>query len=77
MIRFDSNLICQPDIEGYQVCITSFLGHNLMKEGILPDAGNVAKIMNWLVSKTVHDVRDILGLISHYHHFIRNFSDRV
>ena len=55
----------------------SFLGHNLTKEGILPNPENVAKILNWPVPKTVHDVRGILGLGSYYHHFIRNFSERV
>ena len=43
----------------------SFLGHNLSKEGILPDPENVAKILNWPVPKTVHDVRGILGLGSY------------
>ena len=55
----------------------SFLGHNLSKEGILPDPENVAKILNWPVPKTVCDVRGILGLGSYYHRFIRNFSERV
>ena len=55
----------------------SFLGHNLTKEGILPDSENVAKILNWSVPKTVHDVTGILGLGGYYHHFIRNFSERV
>ena len=48
-----------------------------MKEGILPDPENVAKILNWPVPKTVHDVRGILGLGSYYRCFIRNFSERV
>ena len=55
----------------------SFLGHNLLKEGILPDPENVAKILNWPVPKTVCDVRGILGLGSYYRCFIRNFSERV
>ena len=36
-----------------------------------------AKILNWPVPKTVHDVRGILGLGSYSCHFIRNFSERV
>ena len=55
----------------------SFLGHNLSKEGILPDPENVAKILNWPVPKTVQYVRGILGLGSYYCRFIRNFSERV
>ena len=55
----------------------SFLGHNLSKEGILPDPENVAKILNWPVPKTVCDVRGILGLGCYYHCFIRNFSERA
>ena len=35
----------------------SFLGHNLSKEGIMPDSDNVAKILNWPVLKTVCDLR--------------------
>ena len=48
-----------------------------MKEGILPDSENVAKILNWPVPKTVNDVRCVLGLEIYYCHFIRNFRDRV
>ena len=55
----------------------SFLGHNLTKEGILPDPKNVTKILNWPVPKPVLDVRGILGLGSYYCCFIRNFSLRM
>ena len=37
----------------------------------------MAKILNWPVPRTLHDVRGILGFGRYYHHFIRNFSDRV
>ena len=55
----------------------SFLGHTLSKEGILLDPENVTRILNWLVPRTVHDVRHILGMGSYYYHFIWVFSDRL
>ena len=56
----------------------SFLGITLLKEGILlAGSKNVARILNWPVPKTVHDVRGILALRSYYHHLFQNFSDRT
>ena len=62
------------------VCLSTkvtFLGHNLRKEGILPDSENVAKILNWPALKTVHDMRGILELRRYYCCLILHFSDRM
>ena len=40
----------------------TLLGHNLMKEGILPDPENVAEFPNWPVTKAMHGVRGIQGV---------------
>ena len=40
----------------------SFLGNNLMKDGILPDPENVVKILNWPVLGTVCEKRGIWSL---------------
>ena len=54
-----------------------FLGCTLSEEEILSDPENVAKILNWPVPKTVHDMRGILGLASYSWCFIQNFSNSM
>ena len=56
----DSDWVCQSDVESSKCVLFStkvfFLGHSMSKEVILLDQENVAKILNWLVPKTVCDV---------------------
>ena len=47
----------------------------MSEDGILLDPDNMAKILNWPVSKMVHKGRCIQGLGSYYCHFIWDFSD--
>ena len=55
-------------VKGKQVCDLLHKGV-LSKMRFLPDQENVAKILNWPVPKTMHQVMGILGLWSYYCNF--------
>jgi hypothetical protein len=43
-------------------------------EGIFIDPGKVRDVLNWKPLKSVHQVRNFLGLAGYYRRFIPNFS---
>ena len=48
-----------------------FLGHVVSAEGVQPDPTNTSKIRDWLVPKSVTEVRPLLGLCSYYRKFVK------
>ena len=51
-----------------------FLGHVLTPEGISMDPGKVQDVLNWKSPKSVHQIRQFLGLAGYYRRFIPDFS---
>ena len=51
-----------------------FLGHQLSKDGILPDPEKVSKVKDWPIPKNAKEVHFLLGLASYYRRFIPQFS---
>lgn len=55
----------------------SFLGHVINKNGITPNPDNIAKIIDWPIPKTPTEVRQIIGMVSYYRKFIKDFASIV
>ena len=51
-----------------------FLGHVLTPEGISMDPGKVQDVLNSKSPKSVHQIRQFLGLAGYYWRFILDFS---
>jgi hypothetical protein len=51
----------------------SFLGHVVSAEGIAIDSSKVQEVLNWKSSRSVTQIRSLLGLAGYYHRFIPNF----
>ena len=52
----------------------NFLGHVVSKNGVLPSADNVSKILLWPSPTNVTEIRQFLGMISYYRRFIKDYS---
>ena len=55
----------------------SFLGYIVTSSRIQVNQGKTEAIVNWLILKSITDVRTFHGMISFYHLFIKNFSSLV
>jgi hypothetical protein len=51
-----------------------FLGHTISKDGISVDPSKVQEVMDWKPPKSVHQIRNFLGLAGYYRRFIPDFS---
>jgi hypothetical protein len=54
-----------------------FLGHVISAEGIAVNPSKVQEVLNWKYSRSVTQIRSLLGLAGYYHQFILNFSKIV
>ena len=51
-----------------------FLGHLLLKDGILPNPEKVKKVKDWPTPQSAKEVHSFLGLASYYHRFVSQFA---
>ena len=52
----------------------SYLGHQISKDGIIPDPERTRAYREFPIPKNVRDIRSFLGFASFYRRFINNFS---
>ena len=52
----------------------NYLAHKVSKAGIRPSNTNVKAIAEYAPPKTYTEIRDFLGLVGHYRHFIKGFA---
>jgi hypothetical protein len=51
-----------------------FLKYIISNEGLMMDPKKIQAVMDWLISKTVHDVQYFFGFTNFYRIFIKNYS---
>ena len=51
-----------------------FLGHSVSKDGISVHPKKIKAIIDWLISRSVTEVRSFLGLAGFYRKYVMNFS---
>ncbi|XP_075524508.1 putative mitochondrial protein AtMg00860 [Primulina tabacum] len=51
-----------------------FLGHIISKDGVEVDPSKVKVVKEWLVPKSVTEIRSLFGLAGYYRKFIQGFS---
>ena len=54
-----------------------YLGHVVSGSRISPDAEKVQAVVNWPASKSAHQLKSFLDLVSYYRRFIPNFTEVV
>ena len=68
------NLKIKPKKSFFFQSSVLFLGHVLLKDGILPNPEKVNKVKDWPTPKSVKEVHSFLGLASYYRRFIPQFA---
>lgn len=53
---------------------TTYLGHIISREGVMPDPGKVEAVENFPIPKTSRDMKSFLGLCGYYRRFIKDFA---
>ena len=73
--RFRKNkLYVNPSKSSFNQQEVEFLGMRVSAKGILPSKTKVKAVQDWPRPKNVQEVRQFVGLASHYRRFLKNFS---
>lgn len=51
-----------------------YLGHIISNEGVEADHGKVKNMLDWLLPKTITQLRGFMGLIGYYKKFVKGYG---
>jgi hypothetical protein len=51
-----------------------YLGHIVSHEGVKVDPNNIKSMMDWMIPKTLKNLRVFFGLTGYYHNLVRNYG---
>jgi len=73
----ENNLYVKPEKCTWKVQKVNFLGVVMGQGKIEMEEDKMAGVLNWLIPKTVRDVRKFLGLANYYRQFVKDFTKLV
>ena len=73
-LQNEKHLYAKPSKCFSRVNEVDYLGHIVSREGVKVDPNKMKSMMDWMVPKTLKNLRGFLSLIGHYHKFVQNYG---
>jgi hypothetical protein len=70
----EKQLYAKPSKCFFGVKEVEYLGHIVSHEGVKVDPNKIKAMIDWLIPKTLKNLRGFLGLTSYYCKFVRNYE---
>jgi hypothetical protein len=70
----EKQLYSKPSKYLFWVKEVEYLGHIVSHEGVKVDPNKIKAMMDWLIPKTLKNLRGFLGLTSYCHKFVQNYG---
>jgi hypothetical protein len=69
----EQQLYAKPSKCFFGVKEIEYLGHIVCHEGVKVDPNKIKAMMDWMIPKTLKNLRGLLGLTGYYHMFVRHY----